>query len=204
MRIALCRFKFERTLQASAYLLRLDRKKMSYLRLLKLLYIADREWLAENGESITGDRAYAMKQGPVLSTVYDLIKGNGSKAGEWDDFIHTDGYAVELVADPGRGELSRSIVEKLGEVTERYRNIDDWELSEQTHELKEWADHFKGSATPDSLAGSSPCPGQAGHDCDRRARRGGSPGFRRRLRTRVMKAGDTFYIRPFCPRWCSS
>ena len=63
------RFHFERALQASAYLLRLDRKKMSYLRLLKLLYIADREWLAETGESITGDRAYAMKQGPVLSTI---------------------------------------------------------------------------------------------------------------------------------------
>ncbi len=120
---------------------------MSYLRLLKLLYIADREWLAENGESITGDRAFAMKQGPVLSMVYDLIKGNGSKAGEWDDFIHTEGYAIELVADPGRGELSKGIVEKLADVTERYRNIDDWELSELTHEFKEWADHFKGSAT---------------------------------------------------------
>jgi uncharacterized phage-associated protein len=142
------RFNLKRTLQASAYLLRLDRKKMSYLRLLKLLYIADREWLAENGESITGDRAIAMKQGPVLSTVYELIRGNGSNAGEWDDFIHTEGYAVELVADPGRGELSKGIVEKLAAVTERYRNIDDWELSEQTHEFKEWADHFKGSPSP--------------------------------------------------------
>jgi uncharacterized phage-associated protein len=142
------RFKFEQTLQASAYLLRLDRKKMSYRRLLKLLYIADREWLAETGESITGDRAYAMKQGPVLSTVYDLIKRNGSKAGEWDDFIHTSGYALELVGDPGRGELSKSIVEKLTEVTERYRDIDDWELSELTHEFKEWADNFKDCASP--------------------------------------------------------
>jgi hypothetical protein len=30
-------------LQASAYLLRLDHKKMSYVRLLKLLFIAERE-----------------------------------------------------------------------------------------------------------------------------------------------------------------
>jgi hypothetical protein len=29
---------------------------MSYLRLLKLLYIAEREWLAATGEAITGDR----------------------------------------------------------------------------------------------------------------------------------------------------
>ncbi len=142
------RFNFERTLQASAYLLRLDHKRMSFLRLLKLLYIAEREWLAETGESITGDRAYAMKQGPVLSTVYDLIKGNGSKAGEWDDFIHTEGYSVELVRDPGRGELSKGIVEKLAEVTQRYRDIDDWELSELTHAFREWADHFKGNASP--------------------------------------------------------
>jgi hypothetical protein len=55
------RFNFKRTLQASAYLLRLDGKRMPYMRLLKLLYIADREWLAEMGESITGDRAYAIR-----------------------------------------------------------------------------------------------------------------------------------------------
>ena len=141
-------FHFERALQASACLLRLDGKRMGYLRLLKLLYIADREWLAETGESITGDRPYAMKYGPVLSGVYDLIKGNGSKAGEWDDHVHTEGYAVTLVADPGRGVLSKGIVEKLTAVTERYRRIDDWELSEETHGFAEWADHFKGGASP--------------------------------------------------------
>jgi uncharacterized phage-associated protein len=143
------RFQFERTLQASAYLLRLDGKRMPYLRLLKLLYIADREWLAATGESITGDRAYAMKYGPVLTTTYDLIKGCGSRAGVWDDFIHTEGYAVELVADPGRGELSRGVVEKLTEITSRYREIDEFDLSEQTHRFPEWVQHyFQGGSNP--------------------------------------------------------
>ena len=80
--------------------------------------------------------------------MYDLIKGNGSQAGVWDDHIHTEGYAVELVADPGRGELSRGIVEKLTEITERYRLIDDWELSERTHEFKEWLQHYHGDSSP--------------------------------------------------------
>jgi len=142
------RFNFERTLQASAYLLRLDGKRMGYLRLLKLLYIADREWLADTGESITGDRVHAMKYGPVLSNVYDLIKGNGSKAGVWDDYVHNEGYAVKLVADPGRGDLSKGIVSKLTEVTERYREIDDWELSERTHEFKEWVSHYSPEGPP--------------------------------------------------------
>ena len=147
-------FHFEQTLQASACLLRLDGKRMGSLRLLKLLYIADREWLAETGEPITGDRPYALKYGPVLSNVYDLIKGNGSRAGEWDDHIHTEGYAVSLVADPGRGMLSKGIVTKLTEVTERYIQIDDWELSEKTHEFPEWSSHFSG------WRGSSPIPWQ--------------------------------------------
>lgn len=144
------RFNFDRSLQASAHLLRLDGKRMSYLRLLKLLYIADREWLVEAGESLTGDRAFAMRFGPVLSTIYDLIKGNGSKAGVWDDFIHTDGYAVTLVADPGRGELSKAIVHKLTEISERYRDLDEFELSELTHQFPEWAGHFvnDGSSHP--------------------------------------------------------
>jgi uncharacterized phage-associated protein len=142
------RFNFKRTLQASAYLLRLDGKRMSYLRLLKLLYIADREWLAETGESITGDRAFAMKNGPVLTSVYDLIKGVGSKAGLWDDCIHTEGYAIELVTDPGRDELSKAVVQKLTEVRERFRDVDDFELSELTHAFPEWVKHYNGGSSP--------------------------------------------------------
>ena len=89
-----------------------------------------------------------MKYGPVFSSIYDLVKGNGSRAGEWDDYIHTEGYVLELVADPGRGELSKGIVQKLLEVTKRYAELDDWELSERTHEFKEWADHFRGEVSP--------------------------------------------------------
>jgi uncharacterized phage-associated protein len=127
------RFHFDRALQSGTYLLRLHGKRMAYLRMLRLLYIADREWLAETGESITGDCACAMECGPVLSNVYDLIRGDGPGAGVWDAYIHKEGYAVELVADPGRGELSKGIVNKLTEVTEKYRQIDDWELSGRTH-----------------------------------------------------------------------
>jgi uncharacterized phage-associated protein len=148
------RFHFERALQASACLLQLDGKRMAYLRLLKLLFIAEREWLAETGESISGDRACAMKYGPVLSNVYDLIKGIGSNAGIWCNHIRTSGYAIELVADPGRGELSRGVVQKLTDVSERYRQMDDWELSELTHTFPEWRRHYQ------LQAGSTPIPWQ--------------------------------------------
>lgn len=41
------RFRFERSLQAAAYLIKLAGGELSYIHLLKMLYIADREYLAE-------------------------------------------------------------------------------------------------------------------------------------------------------------
>jgi uncharacterized phage-associated protein len=136
------RFDFTKALQAAGVLLTLDGDRMEQIRLLKLLSIADRELLAEVGRTVTGDRAVAMKHGPVLSQVYDLIKGQASRAGEWGRYIHTMNHAVELRNDPGRGELSRGEVEKLTELTDRYRNVDDWTLSEATHEFQEWSKNF--------------------------------------------------------------
>ena len=143
------RFDFDKSVQAAGVLLGLDGDRMGRIRLLKLMYIAERELLAEAGRPLTGDRAVAMKHGPVPSRVYDLIKGESAKAGEWGRFIHSEGHAVVLRADPGRGDLSRREVEKLTEVTDRFRNMDDWTLSEATHEFEEWSrNHVKGASSP--------------------------------------------------------
>jgi uncharacterized phage-associated protein len=143
------RFDFHKTLQASAVLLDLDANRMAYVRLLKLLYIADRELLAETGRTITGDTAVALKNGPVLSQVYDLIKGVAPKSQAWSDYIHRVDYLVELKGDPGRGKLSKGEIEKLTEVSERFRTMDDWQLSEYTHEFPEWKKHHEpGASTP--------------------------------------------------------
>ena len=139
------RFNFEKTLQAAAFLLSQEKdRRMSSLRLLKLLYVADREMLAATGKTITGDHAVAMKNGPVLSKTYNLILGQSPRADHWSPHIRRDGYKVELVTDPGKKRLSRGETGKLLELTERYRSVDDWALSESTHDFAEWKDTFPG------------------------------------------------------------
>jgi uncharacterized phage-associated protein len=117
---------------------------MEYLRLLKLLYIADRELLAETGRTLTGDRAVAMKQGPVLSAVYDLVKCQGVTANvvEWARVIHREGYEVVLGSDVGVKRLTKAELAKLNEVCDRFRDTDSVELSELTHEFGEWSAAF--------------------------------------------------------------
>ena len=63
--------------QAAAVLLKEEAGQMTRLRLLKLLYIADRESLAETLRPISGDDVVAMDHGPVLSSTYKLIRREG-------------------------------------------------------------------------------------------------------------------------------
>ncbi len=144
-------FNIAHTIQASAVLLKTEpAQRMSRLRLLKLLYIADRESLVERARPITGDHPAAMDNGPVLPTTYDLIKGEDFLAPQWQQYLKNEGRDVVLVADPGVGDLSRREIAKLHEVAWRFQNSSDWVVAEATHTFPEWAKNQppKGSSRP--------------------------------------------------------
>jgi uncharacterized phage-associated protein len=142
------RFNIQKTIQAIAALLHFhESKEMSYLRMLKLLYLADRESLKETGRPITGDRVVAMEHGPVLSSVYDLIKGEHTGWAEWSKFLGKKGYLVELLQDPGNGALSKYEIGKLRELAGRYAEQNDWDIVEIVHELEEWKKNDPGKSS---------------------------------------------------------
>lgn len=145
------RCKTEKMIQAAAVLLRLPtQRRMSYLRLLKLLYIADRESLRRAMRPIIGTRLVAMKNGPMHSEVFDLVRGQHSDEPLWSNHIQRDGYQVELVKDPGVSELSRFEIRMLTETFEQFASRDDWEIVEETHGFPEWDKNY-----PDRSANTS-------------------------------------------------
>ena len=112
---------------------------MSRLRLLKLLYIADRESLKETGRTITADRAVAMEHGPVLSRTYNLIKGEDAGSCEWSPYIvNISPLELELRQPPGNGLLSVAEIKRLRCVVERFERLDDWSVANYTHTFPEW------------------------------------------------------------------
>lgn len=139
------RFKFERSLQAAAYFVRLAGGEMHYIHLLKLLYIADREYLAKYGEMITGDRVCAMKHGPVLSNILNLIKGRIPRSDEWARHLQTlpESHRVRLIDDPRTGSLCRASRELMDDVFDRYGNMPRFQLRDLTHQFPEWKAFFK-------------------------------------------------------------
>src|SRR5687768_11748301 len=98
-------FNEQKALALAALFLRLRGGEMKHLKLVKLMYLADRAAFSRWGHSITGDRYVSMEYGPVLSTVLDLIHEQlPASSNQWGKHIeesspHTVKLTVDVVAD---------------------------------------------------------------------------------------------------------
>lgn len=144
-------FNEKKAAQAAAYLLKLNGGQMKYLKLIKLLYLADRECLLKTGCPITRDRYVSMDNGPVLSRVYDLIREEPENADDpWYQYISApEDYTVRLrVQEPDLDELSRYETALLESCFERFRALSGFDLAKLTHKIcPEWRDP-QGAALP--------------------------------------------------------
>jgi len=149
------RLHLQKVIEASALLLKLHGKPMKYIGLLKMLYIADRIALSRMEQPITGDDSVSMKYGPVLSGVYDLIKGNEMEGANlsWQKFIVTKDNNVELLKELEIEELCEEEVDILTEVYNTFGKIDPFKVAEWTHDFPEWQDPkiFNKKAIPISI-----------------------------------------------------
>jgi uncharacterized phage-associated protein len=111
---------------------------MPYYRLLKLLYLADKEHLKATGRPIVGGRLVAMDKGPLHSAVYDLIRKEHPAYPEWSRCFRVEGRNIEMLDHPGNLELSRREIQTLRRIAESLADRDDEELGAITHKLPEY------------------------------------------------------------------
>ncbi len=146
------RFSFNerKAAQAAAFLLKRHGGRLNYMKLIKLLYLADRRALVERGLPITCDRMVSMPKGPVLSGILDLINwGSVDEHSAWLEHIsEPKGHEVFLAAtEPKNEALSRYELRVLQEIDDQFGSMDRWSLVEFTHALPEWRDP-QGSSFP--------------------------------------------------------
>jgi uncharacterized phage-associated protein len=148
------KYREEKATQAAAYLLHLAGGSMNYMKLIKVLYLAEREALVRWGRPITFDRYVAMRHGPVLSGTYDRITDQPDPAhpSYWNTLISPpNNYVVSLLEDPPpKEQLSEAEESLLGETFEKCRSMNEWQVRDLTHELPEWTDP-EGSSVPISI-----------------------------------------------------
>lgn len=143
-------FSEERIAQMTAFLLQLSGGRESYLKLMKLLYLADREYMTQFGDSISKDHMVSMPYGPVLSQTLDRFQGYGQDG--WLNWIKGEAnYEVALNRQFERDDLDELNDVQLGvlkSVYDRFGHLDRWQLVDYTHQhCSEWQDPH-GSSFP--------------------------------------------------------
>ena len=110
--------------------------RLDSAKLVKLMYIADREAMKDDGASITGDDYCALDKGPAAVRLLDLIIGGGEAKyqKEWDALFKKEGGDVVLLKDnPPHDWLSEFDIEVLDAVDARFHGMSAEEISEWTH-----------------------------------------------------------------------
>lgn len=113
------------------------------MKLIKLMYLADREALIEYGHPISDDDPYSLDNGPILSHSLNLMRNLSSDAA-WSSWIlANDGCALAkplTSIEEQLDELSRAELEAMARVWTKFGNWTGQELSSYTHKhCAEWS-----------------------------------------------------------------
>jgi uncharacterized phage-associated protein len=193
-------FDEQTTAQVAAYFLNKAGGTMPHMKLVKLMYLADRLSYAECGHSITGDQAYSMEYGPVLSVTLKLV--NGEIISEyWRDVVsHRNNNEISLcraVASNYFSRLSDAVSKMLDSTCEVFGCFDQWVLSDYTHSFEEWKEPPPNDRIPissdDILSALERTPlktPQETKEALERLRDLNEPGFENKLAARLKPTDD--------------
>ena len=135
------------TIIESIYYLLKNVGKSDKIKIVKLLYLADKYHLIKYGRTITNDEYWAMYHGPVGSNTKDVL--------EFDDMSLSDNEAeyaslllcqvdktsfeVNPSANPDKfNYLSETDIEALNFVIDKFGSMNTWDIRDFSHKYPEW------------------------------------------------------------------
>lgn len=145
----------QKSAQIAAWFLAQAGGAMAHLKLMKLMYLADREAMRTSGFPMTGDRFVSMPHGPVLSNTLSHINDEAfSSDGGWDSWIsdkanHEVGLLRPISAE-ALDQLSRADLSVLEAIWRKFGHMHKYTIRDYTHDPRncpEWQDP-NGSSNP--------------------------------------------------------
>jgi uncharacterized phage-associated protein len=144
-------FNEKKATQVAASFIQLSGGQLNYMKLIKLMYLADRSALLSWGRPITYDSYFSLKHGPILSSTFDLISEGERPSSNhfWFEYVSApEGYTVKLKQECSPEDLSQAEEQIILSIFQEYGGYDKWKLVDHLHQvLKEWKNPC-GSAIP--------------------------------------------------------
>jgi len=145
-------FNVRKAAQVAAFFARAEGGRINVLKLVKLIYLADRKHLGAYDWPILNDKYVSMDHGPVNSIAFHYINGCQLERDSWEPFV-TDrdqyeiGMAREEMTDDELDELSKAELKTLNEVWAEFGGMTKYQIRDWTHKnLPEWEDPEGSSA----------------------------------------------------------
>jgi len=123
---------------------------MNRLKLVKLLWLADRYHLLKYGRMILKDDYYALENGPVPSKTLNIAKSPEDVYSSM--YLVKSQHVVKSKAEAEFSMFSESDIEVLDLVWKEFGGFDQWELCEITHEYPEWKRFEKELSDPTAIS----------------------------------------------------
>lgn len=137
-------YRQDKASQVVLWLLHQHGGALDKLKLVKLVFFADRDHLARYGRPIVGGSYYAMQHGPLSSELLDDIDGSN----ENQALPYTlEGHRVLSKESLDEELLSESDIEVLKMVNQEYGDFDTFTLRDITHSLKAWKQNDPGDSS---------------------------------------------------------
>jgi len=140
---------YKKATQALNLLARKKDGKINKMKAIKLIFLADRLHLRKYGRPIIGDMYWAMKLGPVGSltkNVAELSSISEDALAYAKKYIKPIDERKQIFASLRQEDLSvfsKTDLECIESVYNKFSDKDQFELAEITHEFPEWIKHKK-------------------------------------------------------------
>ncbi|MDR1916804.1 MAG: SocA family protein [Synergistaceae bacterium] len=151
-------FNVEKLIQVCGYILKKYDGRLNYTKLIKLLYLADKEALKESLITISDDEYVCMTNGPVLISLYDLIRNRYSNNDDinaqslWNARFIKDGYDLVYISPQyPEGKMSEYDKDVIDRIDAQYHDKSHGELINAVHRREicpEWTDPGHGTTSP--------------------------------------------------------
>lgn len=141
-------FDIRKAIAAAGFICQQKGGSFDMMKLIKAIYLAERSSLIEWHRPITGDSFYSMENGPIVSRIYDLIRGRavGPEMDAWYSVFNPRvGDVVSVKGEVNLKPLSRREKEQLLKHASFVDQMTIGQLIDYMHCLPEWKDPGKTS-----------------------------------------------------------
>jgi uncharacterized phage-associated protein len=144
-------FRARKAAQVAAFFTISAGGKIDKLKLIKLIYLAERESAAQRDHLMLNDQYYSLEHGPICSATLNGINGRAD-TGAWRKYINLTDKTVTVRRSTARDDLdqiSNSDLEILKKVWSEFGHMKPMEIRQWTHDhCPEYQDVPAGKSLP--------------------------------------------------------